>query len=71
MLSLRLATIHNLRFLARFMAGMRQAILSGSFEAFRRDFLGGYRLTDQDARQAQKAKWLQHMTKDTSQQPAT
>ncbi len=66
MLGLRLATIHNLRFLARLMASVRHSILSGTLETFRRDFLGGYRLTDQVVRQAQKAKWLQHMTKDTT-----
>jgi queuine tRNA-ribosyltransferase len=55
---LRLATLHNLRFLARLMAGMRQAIVAGGFEAFRRDFAATYRMTDQQTRQQQKAKWL-------------
>jgi len=68
-LGLRLATIHNLRFLARLMAGMRQHILEGTFEAFRREFLASYRTTDQQARQEQKAKWLRHMTADTSEAP--
>ena len=43
-LGLRLATIHNLRFLARLMASTRQAIVEGRFEAFRREFLDGYRV---------------------------
>jgi queuine tRNA-ribosyltransferase len=30
-----LATVHNLRWFARFMASMRQALLEGSFPAFR------------------------------------
>jgi queuine tRNA-ribosyltransferase len=57
-LGLRLATIHNLRFLARLMSRMRQEITAGTFQEFRRSFLQGYRLTNQDVRQAQKAKWL-------------
>jgi len=57
-LGLRLATIHNLRFLARLMARLRQAIVAGTFEAVRRDFLAGYRITNQDLRQAQKSRWL-------------
>ncbi len=54
---LRLATIHNLRFLARLMARMRQEIAAGTFTAFRRGFLESYRLTNQEVRQAQKEKW--------------
>jgi queuine tRNA-ribosyltransferase len=57
-LGLRLATIHNLRFLARLMSRVRQEITAGTFQEFRRSFLQGYRLTNQDVRQAQKAKWL-------------
>jgi queuine tRNA-ribosyltransferase len=69
-LALRLSTIHNLRFLARFMAAMRQTILAGAFEAFRKEFLDGYRTTDQETRRAQKAKWLRHMTNGTTQETA-
>jgi queuine tRNA-ribosyltransferase len=54
---LRLATIHNLRFLARLMNGARTAILAGRFDAFRRDFLAAYKVTDQAVRQEQKAHW--------------
>ncbi|MBV8087561.1 MAG: tRNA-guanine transglycosylase, partial [Chloroflexi bacterium] len=66
-LGLRLATIHNLRFLARLMAAARQAILDDRFEAFRRDFLGSYHLTNQEVRQAQKAKWLAAHGADSQQ----
>jgi queuine tRNA-ribosyltransferase len=37
-----LATIHNLRFYQRLMAGMREAIERGRFAAFRDEFLAGY-----------------------------
>jgi queuine tRNA-ribosyltransferase len=57
-LGLRLATIHNLRFLARLMGDMRQAIREHAFEPFRRSFLDAYRTTDQAVRHAQKARWL-------------
>jgi queuine tRNA-ribosyltransferase len=57
-LGLRLATIHNLRFLARLMAAARSAIVDGRFDAFRREFLAGYKVTNQDVRQVQKARWL-------------
>jgi queuine tRNA-ribosyltransferase len=57
-LGLRLATIHNLRFLARLMGHMRQAIREHAFEPFRRSFLDAYRTTDQAVRHAQKARWL-------------
>ncbi len=39
---LRLLTLHNLWFLQEFMRRMRQAILDGTFSAFRRDFMAGY-----------------------------
>ncbi|HEX6512026.1 MAG TPA: tRNA guanosine(34) transglycosylase Tgt [Chloroflexota bacterium] len=57
-LGLRLATIHNLRFLARLMARARGEIMAGGFESLRKGFAAGYRAADQDARRTQKAKWL-------------
>jgi queuine tRNA-ribosyltransferase len=39
MLGPRLATVHNLHFYQRLMAGLREAIRRGRFAAFRRDFL--------------------------------
>ena len=38
MLGPRLATLHNLRFYQRLMAGLREAVQAGRLEAFRRDF---------------------------------
>ena len=58
LLAFRLATIHNLRFMARLMESGRQAILSGRFEAFRDSFLARYRTTDEEVRLSQKRKWL-------------
>jgi queuine tRNA-ribosyltransferase len=54
---LRLATIHNLRFLARLMGRIRAAVEAGTFESFRRDFIGAYRSTNQEVRHEQKARW--------------
>ena len=59
LLAYRLATIHNLRFMARLMNGTRQAILNGSFEDFRKNFQGRYKTTDESVRLAQKKKWLE------------
>ncbi|MFH1087472.1 MAG: tRNA guanosine(34) transglycosylase Tgt [Chloroflexota bacterium] len=54
----RLATIHNLRFLARLVDSIQAALREGSFAAFRQQFLAGYRVTDEETRLAQKEKWL-------------
>jgi queuine tRNA-ribosyltransferase len=42
MLAPRMASIHNLRFYLRLMAGMREAIARGEFQRFRADFLARY-----------------------------
>jgi queuine tRNA-ribosyltransferase len=57
-LGLRLASVHNLRFILRLMGEMRAAILEGTFEEFRAGFLGDYRPTNEQVRQEQKEKWL-------------
>ena len=54
----RLASIHNLRFILRLVAGARTAVLEGRFATFAKSFLDGYKGTDQEVRLAQKAKWL-------------
>ncbi|NLF80824.1 MAG: tRNA guanosine(34) transglycosylase Tgt [Clostridia bacterium] len=43
-LGIRLTTIHNLYYLCHLMADIRQAIIDGCFERFRRDFWLRYRL---------------------------
>jgi queuine tRNA-ribosyltransferase len=58
LLGLRLASIHNLRFIANLMHEIRGSILAGSFEDFRRDFLSDYKTTDEPARVDQKRRWL-------------
>jgi queuine tRNA-ribosyltransferase len=57
-LGLRLATIHNLHFMARLMRDTREAILDGSFASFQRGFLTRYHPTDEAVRLSQKQKWL-------------
>lgn len=58
LLAYRLATIHNLRFMAGLMREVRQAILMGAFPAFREAFLRGYRPADALVRAEQKQRWL-------------
>ena len=58
LLGYRLATIHNLRFINNLMHRIRDAILNGAFDAFKKGFLAGYRTTDEDVRLNQKQKWL-------------
>ena len=58
LLGLRLASIHNLRFVLRLMERIREAVLEDRFEAFRRSFLSEYQPTNEAARQEQKARWL-------------
>lgn len=58
LLACRLGSIHNLRFIMRLMEGMRAAIAQGRYATFRREFLAGYRTTDEGARLEQKQRWL-------------
>jgi queuine tRNA-ribosyltransferase len=58
LLALRLATMHNLRFILRLMQEMREAIINDRFNDFQRGFWDAYRPTDEAARQDQKNKWL-------------
>jgi queuine tRNA-ribosyltransferase len=59
LLAYRLATLHNLRFVLRLVAEMRQHILDGTFTAFRDSFLDNYRPTDEKIRAAQRQKWME------------
>jgi queuine tRNA-ribosyltransferase len=58
LLGLRLATIHNLRFIGNLMGRIRQSILDGMFDRFREEFLANYKTTDEKIRVEQKGKWL-------------
>ena len=62
LLAYRLATIHNLAFMQNLASTVRQTILDGTFDSFRRDFLAGYRTTDEETRVSQKKKWLESWT---------
>jgi len=55
-LGLRLATVHNLRFMLRLMAEIRQSILDGTFAAFKAAFLDAYRVVPDEARQAERER---------------
>ena len=57
LLGLRLASLHNLRFMRNLMAGIRKSILEGTFDAFRSEFLSGYQTTDEETRVEQKERW--------------
>ncbi len=58
LLGLRLASIHNLRFVLALMERIRASILEKRFDAFRRDFLDRYQPANEAARQAQKEHWM-------------
>jgi queuine tRNA-ribosyltransferase len=58
LLGLRLATIHNLRFVVRLMEEMRVAVLQGTFQAFASHFLASYRPANEEARQKNRERRL-------------
>ena len=58
LLGLRLASIHNLRFVLRLMEEIREAIGEGRFDRLRGDFWNSYRPTDEATRREQKERWL-------------
>ncbi len=58
LLGLRLATVHNLTFMAGLIAKIRKAVRDGTFNEFKDDFLATYRPTDESVRLEQKQRWL-------------
>ncbi len=58
LLAYRLATIHNLSFIAELVAKIRGAIIDGTFLSFKDEFLASYQPADEPTRLAQKQKWL-------------
>jgi queuine tRNA-ribosyltransferase len=54
---LRLASIHNVRFMLRLMAEIRASILDGTFAAFRDAFLRSYRVIPHAVREAERARY--------------
>jgi queuine tRNA-ribosyltransferase len=63
LLGLKLATVHNLRFINKLTNDIRTAILDGTFKAFRENFLAHYQTTDEETRLAQKGRWLRERGK--------
>lgn len=59
LLAYRLNSIHNLRFLTRMAEDMRAAILAGTFNAYREEFLARYRTTDREVAVKQRERWLE------------
>ena len=66
LLAYRLATIHNLAFMSNLVQSIRNSILNGNFEEFRKKFLANYKTTDEQTRTSQKQKWLEARQKDTT-----
>lgn len=58
LLAYRLNSIHNLRFMMRTIAEIRQAIISGVFADYRVEFLARYQVSDREAAVKQRALWL-------------
>ena len=58
LLGLRLATLHNLRFISTLMQKIRSSILDDTFNTFQKQFLANYSTTDEQTRLEQKQKWL-------------
>ena len=56
--ALHLATAHNVRFMIRLMAEIREHIAAGTFLAFREQFLAGYQLSNQEVRHAQRERYV-------------
>ena len=59
LLGLRLATMHNLRFVLRLMEDIRAAITQDRFPSLKDDFLRSYKPTDEAARLSQKGAWME------------
>ena len=57
LLAYRLATIHNLTFVLRLMAEMREVIERGAFESYRAGFNERFKPPDEAVRREQKALW--------------
>jgi queuine tRNA-ribosyltransferase len=58
LLALRLASVHNLRFIGNLVERIRKSILDSTFNVLREDFLSGYETTDETTRMEQKRRWL-------------
>ncbi|MCB0080698.1 MAG: tRNA-guanine transglycosylase, partial [Caldilineaceae bacterium] len=59
--ALRFGTIHNVRFMSRLMAQIRQAIEDGQFADFRAQFLADYQISNQKVRHEQRQRRVNAM----------
>jgi queuine tRNA-ribosyltransferase len=60
LLAYSLATIHNIQFMFDFMIKIRQSLTQGNFNDFKKEFLAGYQITDEQVRISQKQKWIEN-----------
>ena len=58
LLAYRLATLHNLTFIHNLMEKIRTSINERTFDSYKKEFLSGYRTTNEQVRVSQKEKWL-------------
>jgi queuine tRNA-ribosyltransferase len=57
LLAYRLGTLHNLRFMQRQMASIREAIELGTFDSAKRTFLDRYHISNTAIAREQKLRW--------------
>jgi len=53
----RLGTIHNLHFMLRLAGQLREAIIAGTYTAFRDEFIARYQPASEKVREEQREKW--------------
>jgi queuine tRNA-ribosyltransferase len=53
----RLGSIHNIRYMLRLSNRLRQAIIAGTYTAFRDDFMASYIPASEKVREEQRVKW--------------
>ncbi len=53
----RLGSIHNIRYMLRLASRMRDAIIAGTYPAFRDNFLARYKPVSEEVRAEQREKW--------------
>ena len=62
---MRLASIHNIRFMLRLMGEIRESILDGTFAQFMEEFLGGYRIIPHEVREAERERYKSRQGKNS------
>jgi queuine tRNA-ribosyltransferase len=64
---LRLASIHNVRFMVRLMGEIRQSILDGTFSALCDSFLSAYRIIPHAVREAERKRYKSRQQRNDEQ----